>query len=134
MDGELLRLITTVSKKAECVEQIDILLNGLSTNDSINLTQAGEIILKQLNTVSEKEKYLIELRNQVISLPEYRITIAFEPNNKHINQISEMVKSLHGPETVISVYVDPLLGAGATIEFHGKYFDGSVTKILSQEQ
>jgi hypothetical protein len=127
MDGELYTSINTLQDKWEALEQIDILLNGLNTKDDLsNLTNYGKEIQHLGGKSKEPEQFYIQLKEELLSMPTLRLTLAFQPNEKQISEISLAVKNTIDQKAILDFHIDTFLVGGALVEYNGHYFDGSL--------
>lgn len=74
--------------------------------------------------------YLNSFIEQVKTLPELDITIAFEPNNDTLKAISQWFIISYGKQVLININVDKNIIAGASINYQGKYKDYSFKSVF----
>ena len=132
MDGELFQSIRTLQEKWEALEQIDILLSSLNTKDDLsNLTNYGKEMQRLAEKSDSEERFYTKLKEEILSLPTIRLTLAFQPNEKQITEISLVAKNTIHEKVVLDFHIDSFLIAGALVEYNGQYFDGSLASKLA---
>jgi F0F1-type ATP synthase delta subunit len=130
IDSQIIERIPTVSKRNELVEQIDLLLNGMSKIDTVEMTELGSYIAEKSKGVKNQEEYLNELKKAIIQLPVAELVIAFVPNNRDTIEIVRTIRSEIAANAVVAIEVNPHIIGGAIIAFEGKYFDGSLIRKI----
>lgn len=117
MFSDVLQSIKTRADIDIFIEDIDILLSG-----KYQLRPAPAKLL--LNYKGD----LLELRKKLLNLPEVRLTLAFEPDEKTIGEISDWCRREVDSSAMVRVEVDPSVLGGAKVSFGGKYGDFTVKK------
>lgn len=145
---DILNIIMTKKEATDFVTNIDILINSLF-NLKIDIEKKMAEILsskqKQALTALIKksginlkdamglQNFLKELRSGVESLPVVALTLAFEPKEENIKNISDWFALNLKKEVLLEITVDPKIIAGAVVVFGGNYRDFSVKKILTEK-
>lgn len=136
MDGdgfikELVGRINTVQSRNEIVEQIDILLNSIHKIDIDDLSEIAATIHSRLDTVEDKESYLMNIKKILLDLPVVELSIAITPSNRELKEIVFQVRNEISPNAIVNIEVDPYIIGGAKVSFQGNYFDGSIRSKLN---
>lgn len=97
---------------------------GIQKKDKIiNLLRDNSISAKSNNEVKEFFGKILDKCSNISTLS---ITLAFEPDEKTMNLLSEWCILNLGKQVVFDVNVDRSLIAGAKIFYNGKYFNFSI--------
>ena len=88
-------------------------------NNSVNLTDTQGIKL-----------FIDKFIQDVSTLPQVAITIAFEPDDSLLHNLSDWFLSNIKKQAVFDVKIDKSIVAGVIIFYNGKYFDYSVKKTF----
>ena len=93
-------------------------------------TEVARILQPAL--VTNPEKVLDELVDEMKELPLLRLSIAFEPTQSSVEMITRWLQTNTGKHWILDLTVDPKVGAGAVIEAGGLYRDFSLNEKLDQ--
>ncbi len=140
-----LSLIKTKSYADEVVDHMDELKDSLY-NKRIDLdkkmSQLFSFEMKEkimayswqeqinLNDPESFGKFLLELRSYVKNMPVVKISIAFEPTDEMVKDISGWFIENYGKNVLVDLCFDKDLIAGAVIEFNQEIKDFSLKKKL----
>jgi F0F1-type ATP synthase delta subunit len=91
----------------------------------------ADIIRVKAKKGEKPEDYLEGLLKALDSLPEVHLTLASEPSRKTMEAIFVWVSKNIGAG-VLAVESKPSILGGALVSFAGKYYDGSLEKILTE--
>lgn len=108
------------SKKSELEEVLKSKLR-LST---------ASIMRGQIEKGQEMEIYLTSLIQTINSLPEVKLTLAFEPTEATLLVVYSWLTAKIAKQIVVDIAVDSKILGGAIISYKGKYYDGSLGKTL----
>lgn len=106
--------------------------------NSINQTLAKkitEILLKNNLDTANKEKvrdFLATLKDLIKKFKVIKLTLAFDPSRKTVENIHEFVSQNLGTGYILDIEVDESILAGAAIMFNGKYKDFTLKKSLEE--
>jgi succinate dehydrogenase flavin-adding protein (antitoxin of CptAB toxin-antitoxin module) len=78
------------------------------------------------------EKYLWELKKQLLNLPVVKLSLAFKPPSDLLERIVLWVRSKMEPKGILEIVVDEGVIGGAMITFNGRYQDFSLKKSLKK--
>ncbi len=92
----------------------------------------ADTVRQQIQEGADLEKYFSGLVKALNGLEEVKLEVALEPTHEEIEVISNWLNKSTGGKTLISFDVKPNILGGATVSFKGKYFDGSLLKILDK--
>jgi F0F1-type ATP synthase delta subunit len=95
------------------------------------------IALLRDNTVkvesnSALQEFFAQLQTQISSLPVATITLAFEPDETALRDLSEWFFQNLNRQVLFDIQIDPDLIAGTAVLFNGKYQDLSVKGKFNQ--
>lgn len=93
-----------------------------------------QFFVEKLEREGKNIKEALEnLKKYFLSLPEVKLTLAFEPKREFIEKVSQIFKE----RVILNFKVDPEIVGGAILEAFGKFFDFSLReklkKILKEE-
>ena len=97
----------------------------------------GFITLLQNNKIntasgSDLKEFFTKIQQKVSTIPVLTLTIAIEPKETLLHEISEWCLLNTNQQVVFDITVDDSLIAGAIIYFSGKYLDFSIRDTFSQ--
>lgn len=72
-----------------------------------------------------QKSYLEEIIKYLRSLPQVKVTLAFEPDDNFTNRLNEVISTLASKKVVLDISVNHHIIAGITIEYQGKFADYS---------
>lgn len=89
-----------------------------------------------LREKSKKEEnfasYIEGLIKELTNMDEVKIELPQEPTEGLIDIVYGWLTKNVSPNVIISVSVNPAILGGATISYKGKYYDGSLSRILDE--
>ena len=85
-----------------------------------------------LNTREEQEEFLNQLKSQLQSVPQIKLTLAFSPSDSFLNDISQWLENETGEHTIIDLTVNPEIVGGAIIEYDGHYLNFGLDKKIEK--
>ena|SRR5579871_3601017 len=88
--------------------------------------------LISLESPSGLQGFMDTLRERILSLPVISITIAFEPQEQTIQQLTEWFATQKNMQVLFDLHVDPGILGGATFSFNGKFADFSIKPTFQQ--
>lgn len=146
--GELLSLLHTKAEADHFISQIDILSQSLFTKKTSLKDKTNELFSSDMATslieawkqdgidgknIIELQNYLGELKEVIKHTPILNITIAFKPKQATTQRIFDWVQSRLKKPVFLDIKVEKQIIGGAIIEFHGRYFEYSLHKALSEK-
>jgi F0F1-type ATP synthase delta subunit len=84
------------------------------------------------NSNSALQNFLGLLQDVISKLPVATLTLAFEPTDTVLHNLSEWFTLNANRQVLFDIKIDPTLIAGAAITYNGKYFDFSVKSRFEQ--
>lgn len=78
------------------------------------------------------ERYLLELKKQLLNLPVVKLSLAIEPPSDLLERIVLWVRSKMEAGTILEIVIDEGVIGGAIITFNGRYQDFSLKKSLEK--
>lgn len=79
------------------------------------------------------EKYLNGLIDELKKMDEVKIVLAIEPTESLIGLIYATINKGKNASFVLNLEIDKNILGGALISYKGKYFDGSLAKLISSK-
>ncbi len=142
----LIDLIKTTDDLGNLDQEIELLLQSLYHTDVykfddvlskyVRVRVAQEISrLMLVNSITGRDArkaFLTETYKTISTLPILRLTLAFEPSESMINNISYWARSNLEEGIIIDLTLDRNLLGGALIMHKGKFYDFSLKKRLEQ--
>ncbi len=140
----LIELIQTTDDVVKLDEEIDLLLQSIyhlekdifedTLEKMVRIRVAMEIrkLVKQ-DTSSKKEEIKILLSNMyrtICALPIVQLTLAFEPSEAVIGNISRWARKNLAAGILLDLSLDRSVLGGAIIVYHGKFYDLTLRKKL----
>ena len=77
-----------------------------------------------------REELLNGLKDAILKLDVVKLTIAFEPTEKSIEEMHLSLSKVLEKKTLLQIYTDFSFLGGATVVYKGKYFDASLKKKM----
>jgi len=77
-------------------------------------------------TDAEQKRFLDEIVNNLLKVPQVKVTIAFEADNLFISKINDQISQALGEKIILDILVDESIVGGAIFEYAGKHRDYSV--------
>jgi F0F1-type ATP synthase delta subunit len=103
---------------------------GIQKKDHfLSLLRNNQINVASNSALSEFFNLIIQ---KISSLPVVTLTIAFEPDNQTLRDLSQWFTLNINRQVVFEIIVDPKLIAGAAITYNGRYEDYSVKTKFTQ--
>lgn len=88
--------------------------------------------------IGEVKSFLTTMQETISKLPVLDMIIAIEPNEKTLQTIADWYTMTTKKQILLNITTDPLLIAGAKINFKGRYLDASLKptfdKILQETE
>lgn len=142
----LIELTKTTQDLVDLEEEINALSNSLYNTEinkfdqileeSVRVSMASEIkkLLKscKISGKDEIKNFLTDAYQTISSLPILILTLAFEPSEQVIYNISSWVRTNFEERIILDLVLDRRLLGGTLIEYKGKYYDYSVRKKLEE--
>ncbi len=142
----LIELTKTTEDIVDMSDEISALMYGLYHTElykfekvleqSVRLRVASEIrrLLKsyELTGKDEIKQFLSQGYKTICALPILRLTLAFEPSETAINDISDWARNNIEERIILDLTLDRRLLGGALIEYKGKYYDYSLKTKLEE--
>lgn len=144
-------ILTTIRTKGDVdhlVHEVDLLLEGLFRlkngsfeellKTSVRLDTKDLLVsVCQKEGIDSKEgekikKFLEDLKEEILKLKAFKITLAFDPTEKTINKLSSWVKINMGENIILEIEKDTSLLGGAVFVNEGKYMDFSLRKKIEE--
>jgi hypothetical protein len=136
MDEKMFNLLITTEDQNDFLAIIDQLLSIVYTNSDSLLTFLhaevpelfSKIFLNEFQTNQDpqsKEKWLHELRNQVVQFEKIALTLAFHPTRNALERMISIIRKQYGFNILMEIHYNPELIAGAEIIYRGIYHDVS---------
>ncbi|HUD44562.1 MAG TPA: F0F1 ATP synthase subunit delta [Patescibacteria group bacterium] len=152
MDASLftpfLTQLRTTAEANNVVEQIDEITNMFYKDNQIpiskllsdrfpsDLSSTLEIILKNNNLTEGNptvlKTFFERLQTAVRSCDVLSLTLAHNPTQTLLNNLSTYAKQTFGNKTILEINLDPTLIAGAIVTFQGNYLDASIKRKLEE--
>lgn len=140
----LIELTQTTEDLVKLDEEIDLLLQGIYNIDKDKLEdilgkmvriRVAEEMRKLVNQAasSKKEDIKIILSNMyrtICALPILQLTLAFEPSEAVIGNISRWARKNFAAGILLDLSLDRSILGGAIICYHGKFYDLTLKKKL----
>ena len=86
----------------------------------------------ELNTREEQEEFLNQLKSQLQSAAQIKLTLAFSPSDSFLKDISQWLENETGEHIIIDLTVDPEIVGGAIIEYDGHYLNFGLDKKIEK--
>lgn len=140
MYSDILSCVKTSQDKAILLSEINTLLKSLfEPKKGVEETLKSEVragiasvIRAKLAEGEDLEKYLSGLAQELESRQEVKLELAFEPTEKTLEHISAWLAANVGEHAIVSLAVNSALLGGAVVSFNGKYYDGSLCKVVEE--
>jgi F0F1-type ATP synthase delta subunit len=85
-----------------------------------------------MDSNSELNNFFEKIQELVSELPAANITLAIEPDNKTLKNISNWFLLKIKKQVLLDIKVDPKIIAGALVGFQGKQIDGSISSTFNK--
>lgn len=92
----------------------------------------AEVFRELLKNPGERQEILEKLLKETEKALLVRVTLAFEPTDKQLDDLITYFKAEAGERAILSVIYDSRLIGGVIIEIKGKHVDYSVRRILDE--
>jgi hypothetical protein len=142
-NDRLLENIKTKREAERLLEEIEILRNGLfeaggDAFKSLLKNKVRAITAENIRQVFAKEgidkrKYLDEIEELVMKMPNVSLILAFEPSEGAVERFYTRISEATGRQVLLDVVYEPQIIGGAVIIFNGRYRDFSFKKIFEAE-
>jgi hypothetical protein len=142
-NDRLLANITTKREAERLLEEIEIIRNGLfgaggGAFESLLKNKVRAITAENIRLVFAKEgvdkrKYLDQIEELVMNMPNVSLILAFEPSEGAIERFYTKISDATGKQVLLDVVYEPQIIGGAVIIFNGRYRDFSFKKIFEAE-
>jgi F0F1-type ATP synthase delta subunit len=135
----ILSLVKTTRERDLLLEEAAALKKSLfetkeGSIDDVLKTQVRSEVASILRSKKEQgenmEKYLEGLEDAVEALGEVKLELAFDPTEQTLEVVSNWITQNIGEGYLLDINVDRRILGGAKISFKGKYFDGSLIKMV----
>lgn len=90
-------------------------------------------IIKVETENKDKEQYLKTLKKEILTLPEVKLIIAFEPPITFISKVYDLIQNSMKEKIVLDIIFDRQVIGGAIIIYRGKYIDFSFRRVFNSE-
>jgi len=139
MYSDILSTIKTSLDRDILLAEVEILKSalfspkkgGLEAALKMEIRAATALLIRsQIDKGVSLEVYLRELADAIHKLPEVKLTLSFEPSEAILSVIYNWLITNVAKLVVINVQIDTRVVGGAVISYNGKYYDGSLNKIL----
>jgi F0F1-type ATP synthase delta subunit len=142
----LIELTQTTEDLVKLDEEIDLLLQGIYhvSEDAledilgkmVRIRVAMEMrkLIKQNNSSKKEEVKALfsSMYRTVCALPILQLTLAFEPSEAVIGNISRWARKNLVPGILLDLTLDRSVLGGAMISYHGKFYDLTLKKKLQE--
>lgn len=142
---EILNEVKTTDDVKVLDSSLDLLINALYKprkefdsilESQISSKEAG-LLRKTFNSDPENKiktkEILKDLKEKLQNLKVLKLTLAFDPTEKIIKEISEWIKKNLGDGIVMEIEKDRTIIGGAIVVFQGIYKDYTLAKTLEEE-
>jgi len=138
MYSDILSGIKTSFDRDTIIEEISLLKKSVyeskeKLEETLKIDVRGSvtsIIRTKIEQGENIEKYLDGLATEVEKLTELKLELSFEPSEHSIDTIFSWVQTNVGNGTILDIETNPKILGGARISYKGKYWDGSLVKVL----
>lgn len=127
--SEIDTLVTSIFKANESFDSI------LSTISASNAQKIRDTFRKNSLDTENKElirNFLQRLKNLLTKFKIIRLTIAFNPSDRMINNIHSWISQNLGLGFILHIEANPEVLGGAIIVYNGKYRDLSLSKAIEK--
>lgn len=136
--SDILELITTKEDYILITKELDLLSASLYELKEDNFSQVltkislptSTLIKSLMLSEKNRETTLKGLKTELQKIKFLELTMARLPSEKLLKTILKWLSDKVAQKIALDIKVNPLLIAGATISFEGKFFDGSVLANL----
>jgi hypothetical protein len=142
-NDRLLENITTKREAERLLEEIEIIRNGLfeaggGAFESLLKNKVRAITAENIRQVFaregvDKRKYLDQIEELVMKMPNVSLILAFEPSEGAVERFYLKISEATGKRVLLDVVYEPQIIGGAVIIFNGRYRDFSFKKIFEAE-
>ena len=145
--GRLKNKIITKKDLVYYIEAISQLRSSVFKNEKMKKSEVNKETLNILNlleknniAINSQKAYMFlgELRKYLLSLPEIKMKIAFQPDYDFLIRISQLLEKYIGRKIILNIIFDPGIVGGAIIEYQGRYRNFSlakeIDKVISQKK
>lgn len=142
MIDELLSHIKTVQEASEIINELDMLLDAVYEKDAesfqsvlkhkIRYWVAG-YLKRVLEKETDAEAFLKSLEEEIKSLKQLDLTLAYEPTEDALERFSSFVKQNVGDNVLLRISYDPNIIGGAIVIYEGEYRDFSFKRIFESQ-
>jgi len=88
-------------------------------------------LVRELTLKADKKSVILGLKKILDGLKHVEVTIAFRPTNKFVEDIWSEINKDRTEKVAIDLKTDKDIIGGALISYEGKFFDGSILKMLN---
>ncbi len=137
---EVLRIRTT-GEQQEWISLLDEILNDNKSEPDFNLESYSqknftfiqlECLENYLKDTTKKDIYskLMELRDELITLPVVNMTIAFEPTSNFLDRIIGIIRKKVTPQAIMHLSISRQIIGGFLLDFQGRFYDASLVNMI----
>jgi len=139
MYSDILSLIKTTKERDVLLEEISALKASLFETKQGGIeevlkeevrSEIARVVRAKKQEGENMEKYLSKLEEAVKSLEEFKLELAFDPTEQTLEVVSNWISQNIGEGYLLDIKVNRSILGGAKLSFKGKYFDGSLIKIV----
>jgi len=144
---DLITSLKTTREVDDLSSEIDTIASAFFRSEEVSLEKAlisiSEDLAKKITEIFEKfnldmtdkelvRDFLDTLKNLIKKFKVIKLTLAFDPTRKTIENIHESVSENIGIGYILDVEIDESVLAGAVVMFNGKYKDFTLRKNLEE--
>ena len=139
MYSDIISLVRTTRDRDILLSEIESLKNSMyeTKNGGFDAALKSEvrsevaaILRTKKDSGQDMEKFVEGLATAAKALEELKLELAFDPTDETLETILHWVSQNVGEGYLLDIKVNPKILGGAKIAFKGKYFDGSLIKVV----